>query len=63
MVFDLDELDNSNNLSNVSPSNTLLTYHMTSYEDFMQSEPYARQYKKLKNGEFVTLTLEIKHEE
>ena len=31
MVFDLDELDNTNNLKNGSPSNTLFTYHVTSY--------------------------------
>ena len=40
MVFDLDELDNSNTLSNGSPINILLTYHVTSYEDFMHFESY-----------------------
>ena len=40
IVFDLDELDNSNNLSEGSPSNTLHAYHVTSYEDFMHFEPY-----------------------
>ena len=42
------------------PSNTLLTYHMTSNEDFMCFIPQAPQYKKLKNGEFTSLTLRIK---
>ena len=61
MVFNLDELDNTNNLENRKSSNTLLTYHVTSYDDFTHFEPYAPQYKKLKNGEFVSLTLKIKH--
>ena len=61
MVFDLDELDNSNNLENESPSSTLFTYHVTSYEDSMHFECYTPQYKKLKNEEFVSLTLRIKH--
>ena len=61
MVFNLDELDNSNNLENGSPNSTLLTYHVTSYDDSTHFEPYVPQYKKLKNGEFVSLTLRIKH--
>ena len=47
MAFNLNELDNTNNLENGSPSNTLLTYHLTSYEDSMHFKPYAPQYKKL----------------
>ena len=52
MVFNLDELDNTNNLENGSPSNTLFTYHVTSYVSYC---------KKHKNGEFVSLTLRIKY--
>ena len=61
MVFHLDQLHNSNNLSNGSTCSTLLTYHVTSYDDSTNFEPYVPQYKKLKNGEFVSLTLRIKH--
>ena len=61
MVFNFDKHDNSNNLENRSPSHTLLTYHMTSYDDSMHFEPYVPQYKKLKNGEIVSLTLRIKN--
>ena len=61
MVFDLDELDNSDNLSNGSHCNTLLTYHVTLNEDFMHFEPYVPQYKKLKNVKIVSLTLRITH--
>ena len=32
MVLNLNELDN---LENRKPSNTLLTYHVTAYDDFM----------------------------
>ena len=46
ITLNLDELDNSDNLDNGHPSNTLLTYHV-------------KQYKKLKNGEFTSLTLRI----
>ena len=60
VVFDLDELDNSDNFEDGSPSNTLFTYHVTS-EDFTRFEPYIPQYKKLKNGELVFLVLRITH--
>ena len=39
MVFNLDELDNTNNLKNRKPSNTLIIYHVTSYDDFTHFEP------------------------
>ena len=58
MVFDLDELDNTNNLKNGPHSNTLLTYHVTAYDDSTHFDPYVHQYKKPKNGEFVLI---IKH--
>ena len=59
MIFHLDELDNSNNLEDGRPSNALLTYHVTSNEDFMHFEPNVPQYKKLKNEKFTSLTLRI----
>ena len=34
MIINLDELNNSNNLKDGRPSNKLLTYHVTSNEDF-----------------------------
>ena len=49
ITLNLDELDNSNNLEDGRPSNSLLTYHVTSNEDFMHSEPRTPQYKKLNN--------------
>ena len=52
MILNLDELDNSDNLEDGRPSNSLLTYHVTSNEDFMCFEPHTPQYKKLKNGDF-----------
>ena len=51
MVLNLDEFNNSNNLENGKPSATLLTYHLTSKEDFTCFEPVKPQYKKLRNGE------------
>ena len=39
MILNLDELDNSDNLEDGRPSNSLLTYHVTSNEDFMLSNP------------------------
>ena len=59
MFLNLDELDNSDNLENGRPSNALLTYHMTSNEDFTCFEPHTPQYKKLKNEEFTSLTFRI----
>ena len=48
------------NLEDGRPSNVLLTYHVTSNEDFTHFEPHTPQYKKLKKGEFTSLTLRIK---
>ena len=59
MSLKLDELNNSNNLEDGHPSNTLFTYYMTGSEDFMHFEPATPGYKKLKNGEIVSLTLRI----
>ena len=57
ITLNLDEHDNSDNLKDGRPSNSLLTYYMTSNEDFMRFEPQNPQYKKLKNGEFTSLNL------
>ena len=59
MILNLDELNNSDNLEDGRPSNSLLTYHVTSNEDFTRFEPHIPQYKKLKNGEFTSLILKI----
>ena len=59
IIINLDELDNSDNLKDGRPSNELLTYHMTDDKDFMRFEPQTPQYRKLKNGEFTSLTLRI----
>ena len=59
VTLNLDELDNSDNLKVGRPSNELLTYHVTSNEDFTSFEPQNPQYKKLKNEEFTSLTLRI----
>ena len=59
MIINLDELNNSVNLKDGRPSNELLTYHMTDDKDFMRFEPPNPQYKKLKKGEFTSLSLRI----
>ena len=59
ITLNLDELNNSNNLKDGRPSNELLTYHVTSNEDFTRFELQTSQYRKLKNGEFTSLNLRI----
>ena len=59
MTLNLNELNNSNNLKDGRPSNELLTYHVTDDKDFTRFEPQTPQYRKLKNGEFTSLTLRI----
>ena len=59
ITFNLDELNNSDNLKDGKPSNELFTYHVTSNEDFTRFEPDIPQYKALKNGEFTSLNLRI----
>ena len=59
MIFNLDELNNTDNLDDGIPSNTLFTYYVSGSEDFTHFRPKAPQYKKLKNGEIVSLTLKI----
>ena len=59
ITLNLDELNNSDNLKDGRPSNSLLTYYVISNEDFMCFKPQNPLYKKLKNGEFTSLTLRI----
>ena len=47
ITLNLDELNNSDNLKDGRPSNSLLTYYVTSNEDFMRFEPQNPQHKKL----------------
>ena len=55
VVISLDELDNTDNLEDGRLSNVLLRYHVTGSEKFTSHT----QYKRLKNGEFTSLTLRI----
>ena len=59
ITISLNELDNSDNLEDVRPSNTLFTYHVTSLEYFTCFEPQSPQYKKLKNDTITSITLAI----
>ena len=59
MIISLNELDNSDNLEDGKPSNVLFTYYVTSSEYYMLFEPQTPQYKALKYGEIVSLTLRI----
>ena len=59
ITLNLDELNNSDNLKDGRPSNSLLTYYVTDDKDFTRFEPQNPQYKKLKNGEFTSLNLRI----
>ena len=59
MSLKLDELDNTSNLEDGHPSNTLFTYYMPGSEDITRFEPQTPWYKKLKYGEIVSLTLRI----
>ena len=59
MIFNLNELDNSGNLKDGRPSITLFTRYSFGSEDFTHFKPKAHQYKKLKDGEIVSLTLRI----
>ena len=59
LTFNLDELNNTNNLEDGIPSDTLFMYYVSGSEDFTCFEPKAPQYKKLKNGKIVSLALKI----
>ena len=43
MIFKLDEFDNTNNLEDGKPSNTLFMYYMPGSEDFTHFEPKTSQ--------------------
>ena len=60
MIFNLNKLDNSGNLNDGRPSNTLLTCYVFGSEDFMHFKPATPQYKKLKGGQIASLTLRTK---
>ena len=59
ITISLNELNNSDNLEDGKPSNTLFTYYVTSPEYFTHFEPQSPQYKKLKNHRITSLTLAI----
>ena len=59
ITISLNELDNSDNLEDGKPSNTLFTYFVTSPEYFTHFEPQSPQCKKLKNDTITSLTLAI----
>ena len=59
MAIGLEELDNSNNLEDGRPRNTLFTYYVTGPEYSTHFKPHTPQYKKLKNGVITSLTLKI----
>ena len=59
MVISLNELNNSNNLEDGLPSNTLFTYFVTGPEYSTRFEPHTPQYKKLKSGMINSLSLKI----
>ena len=60
VAISLNELNNSDNLEDGRPRNTLFTYYVTSSKDFTRFEPRNPRYMKLKYGETVSLTLKIK---
>ena len=55
----LNELDNSDNIKDGKPSNTIFTYFVTSPEYFTHLESQSPQYKKLKNDTVTSLSLVI----
>ena len=56
MVISLNELDNSDNVEDGRPSNTLFMYYVNGPEYSMHFEPHTPQYKALKNG-MITLKI------
>ena len=59
IIISLNELNNSDNLEDGKPRNTLFTYFVTSPEYFTRFEPQSPQYKKLQNDTITSLTLAI----
>ena len=47
MILNLNELNNSDNLEDGRPGNSLLTYHVDAHEDFTHFKPRTPQYKKI----------------
>ena len=60
MIINLDELNNSDNLEDGRPSNTLFTCYVFGSEDFTHFEQATPQYKKLRGDQIISLTLRIK---
>ena len=59
MAISLKELNNSDTLKDGQPSNPLFTYYVIGPEYSMHFEPRTPKYKKLKNGEIVSLSRKI----
>ena len=59
VAISLNKLNNSDNLEDSRPSNTLFTYYVTSPECYTRFEQRNPRYKALKYGEIVSLTLKI----
>ena len=59
MVISLNELNNSDNIEDGRPSNSLFTYYVTGPEYSTHFEPRTPQYKKLKSGMINSLSLKI----
>ena len=62
IVISLNKLDNSDNLEDGTPSNTLFTYYVTGPEYSTHFKPHTPQYKKLKSGMINSLSLKITDE-
>ena len=59
MVISLNERDNSDDLEDGRPSNTLFTYYVTGPEYSMCFKPNTPQYKKLESSMINSLSLKI----
>ena len=59
MIISLNELDNSDNLEDGRLSKVLFPHYVTSSERYTLFKPQTPQYKALKYGEIVSLTLRI----
>ena len=58
-MVSLNELDNSDNLEDGRPSNTLFTYYVTGPKYSRRFELRTPQYKKIKTGMINSLSLKI----
>ena len=56
VVISLNELDNTDKIEDGNLSDVLLRYHVTANGEFTSFEPVTPQYKRLRNGEFTSLT-------